>query len=114
MRNQMEHLLMLIANSVEGDVNEVAHRYLAVYRLHGHLFGNYKTWCHRLGAQPCFSGKQPPAGQELMMSEALFESQITDLLLFLFIWGEAANLRHMPESLCFLYHKLMQVRVVIE
>ncbi len=28
--------------------------------------------------------------------------------MFLCIWGEASNLRHMPECLCFLYHKSMQ------
>ncbi len=31
-----------------------------------------------------------------------------DILLYLYIWGEAANIRHMPECLCFLYHKTMQ------
>ena len=31
-----------------------------------------------------------------------------DLLLWFFIWGEAANLRHLPESLAFLYHKCME------
>ncbi len=41
-----------------------------------------------------------------------FESEtdylLLDVLLYLCIWGEAANLRHMPECLCFLYHKTMQ------
>jgi hypothetical protein len=35
-------------------------------------------------------------------------AQIEDILTFLLIWGEAANLRHTPECLCFLYHKTMQ------
>ena len=37
-----------------------------------------------------------------------YAAQIEDLLMFLLIWGEAANLRHMPECLCFLYHKTMR------
>ena len=37
-----------------------------------------------------------------------FAAQIEDVLVFLLIWGEAANLRHMPECLCFLYHKIMK------
>ncbi len=30
---------------------------------------------------------------------------LTDCLLYLAIWGEAANLRHMPELLCWIYHR---------
>ena len=32
--------------------------------------------------------------------------QITDIVLYFCIWGEGANLRHTPECLCFLYHKM--------
>lgn len=31
-----------------------------------------------------------------------------DLCLFFFIWGEASNLRHSPEFLCFLFHKMKE------
>jgi hypothetical protein len=34
---------------------------------------------------------------------------VEDSLMFLLVWGEAANLKHCPECLCFLYHKTMQV-----
>ncbi|CAN0060689.1 unnamed protein product, partial [Hapterophycus canaliculatus] len=34
-----------------------------------------------------------------------------DLMLWLCMWGEAGNLRHMPECLCFLFHKMMQHNV---
>lgn len=36
---------------------------------------------------------------------------MVDVMLWLFMWGEAGNLRHMPECLCFLYHKMMQASV---
>ena len=32
-------------------------------------------------------------------------------MLWLCIWGESGNLRHMPECLCFLFHKMMQHNV---
>ena len=37
-----------------------------------------------------------------------------NLMLWLCIWGEAGNLRHLPECLCFLYHKMMQARLIDE
>ncbi len=40
--------------------------------------------------------------------ESETDALLLDTLLYLCIWGEAANLRHMPECLCFLYHKTMQ------
>ena len=33
-------------------------------------------------------------------------NKATDLVLYVLIWGEAANLKHVPESLCFLFHKM--------
>lgn len=38
------------------------------------------------------------------------DALVVDLMLWLCTWGEAGNLRHMPECLCFLYHKMMQAR----
>ncbi|CAN0488223.1 unnamed protein product, partial [Laminaria digitata] len=29
-------------------------------------------------------------------------------MMWLCMWGEAGNLRHMPECLCYLFHKMMQ------
>ena len=29
-----------------------------------------------------------------------------DISLYLLIWGEAANLRHVPECICFLFHQM--------
>ena len=36
------------------------------------------------------------------------QNKATDLVLCVLIWGEAANLRHVPESLCFLFHKMRE------
>jgi len=94
-RNQAEHLLMLLTNetsSVDAKLND------APERLHIKLFANYCKWCARMNTAPLFS--KPRTGKK-------YNGYIDDMLLFLLIWGEAANLRHMPESLCFLYHKAM-------
>ena len=32
-----------------------------------------------------------------------------DISLYLLIWGEAANLRHVPECICFLFHQMRHV-----
>ena len=91
-RNQAEHLLMLLANetrSTDTRLND------APERLHAKFFANYRKWCNRMSTPPLFSR---PEGKK-------FVGHITDMLFFLLVWGEAANLRHMPECLCFLYHK---------
>jgi len=66
------------------------------------VFANYRKWCAHLDVRPQFSGLPDPSDLGRVGGKA------ADLLLWFFIWGEAANLRHMPESLCFLYHKSMQ------
>ena len=35
-------------------------------------------------------------------------SRVVDLVLFFCVWGEGANIRHMPECMWFLYHKMME------
>ena len=35
-----------------------------------------------------------------------------EIMLFLLIWGEAANIRHMPECLCFLFHKMVEFLLI--
>jgi len=94
-RNQAEHLLMLLTNetaSIDTKLND------APERLHVKLFANYCKWCARMNTVPLFS--KPRTGKK-------YNGYIDDMLCFLLIWGEAANLRHMPECLCFLYHKTM-------
>ena len=36
---------------------------------------------------------------------------IEEISLLLLIWGESANLRHLPESLCYIYHKLYPISI---
>jgi len=61
-------------------------------------------WCKSMGIAPCFSKANPMAtfGPPAAMS------RVFDLVMFFCIWGESANIRHMPEMLWWLYHKMME------
>jgi len=69
--------------------------------LHVKIFTNYRQWCKHVQVSPQFASPADPNDDGNIGGKPL------DILLWFFIWGEAANLRHMPESLCFLYHKMM-------
>ncbi|WMV53781.1 hypothetical protein MTR67_047166 [Solanum verrucosum] len=62
------------------------------------LFKNYKTWCKYLGKK--HSLRLPQAQQEAQQRKILYMG------LYLLIWGEAANLRFMPECLCYIFHNM--------
>jgi len=98
-RNQAEHALMLLANGLAQQAPssrsargcDVA----ALGALHAKLFANYRRWCAHLETAPQFA--DAAAGDAC-------GGAATDVVLWLCVWGEAANLRHMPECCCFLYH----------
>ena len=95
MRSQQEHLSMLLANSAshDGAGGDVPGKGLAA--LHKQLMSNYVAWARHLGTTPQCAGESDVA-----------HNKAIDLALYLLIWGEAANLKHVPESLCFLFHKM--------
>ncbi|KAK1390765.1 1,3-beta-glucan synthase [Heracleum sosnowskyi] len=100
--NQREHLILLLANVHirqfpkpdqqpkldERAINEVMKK----------LFKNYKKWCKYLDRKS--SLWLPTIQQEVQQRKLLYMG------LYLLIWGEAANLRFMPECLCYIYHHM--------
>ncbi|KAK8983008.1 hypothetical protein V6N11_054992 [Hibiscus sabdariffa] len=62
------------------------------------LFKNYKTWCKFLGRK--HSLRLPQGSQEIQQRKILYMG------LYLLIWGEAANVRYMPECLCYIFHNM--------
>ncbi|KAK1261514.1 Callose synthase 3 [Acorus gramineus] len=62
------------------------------------LFKNYKKWCKYLDRRS--SLWLPTIQQEVQQRKLLYMG------LYLLIWGEAANLRFMPECLCYIYHHM--------
>ncbi|KAH7854010.1 hypothetical protein Vadar_009076 [Vaccinium darrowii] len=100
--NQREHLILLLANVHirqsprpdqqpkldERALNEVMKK----------LFKNYRKWCKYLDRKS--SLWLPTIQQEVQRRKLLYMG------LYLLIWGEAANLRFMPECLCYIYHHM--------
>ncbi|KAI4386274.1 hypothetical protein MLD38_004220 [Melastoma candidum] len=100
--NQREHLILLLANVHirqfpkpdqppkldDRALNDVMKK----------LFKNYKKWCKFLDRKS--SLWLPTIQQEVQQRKLLYMG------LYLLIWGEAANLRFMPECLCYIYHHM--------
>lgn len=95
-RNQAEHLLMMLYNETQPSDAMVS---VPAQRIHAQMFANYRKWCHRMNI--------PSALLKDCSAVKSFEFLIEDMLTFLLVWGEAANLKHMPECLCFLLHKAL-------
>ncbi|KAJ1405051.1 Vacuolar protein sorting-associate protein Vta1/Callose synthase, N-terminal [Sesbania bispinosa] len=101
-RNQREHLILLLANShirlhpKPEPFNKLDDR--AVDSVMKDLFKNYKTWCKFLGRK--HSLRLPQGQPEIQQRKLLYMG------LYLLIWGEAANVRFMPECLCYIFHNM--------
>ncbi|KAK7410888.1 hypothetical protein VNO78_02085 [Psophocarpus tetragonolobus] len=101
-RNQREHLILLLANShirlnpKPEPLNKLDDR--AVDAVMNSLFKNYKTWCKFLGRK--HSLRFPQGQQDIQQRKLLYMS------LYLLIWGEASNVRFMPECLCYIFHNM--------
>ncbi|WOK98407.1 callose synthase 3-like [Canna indica] len=100
--NQREHLILLLANvhirqipkpDLQPKLDE--HTLTEVMKK---LFKNYKHWCKYLNRKS--SLWLPTIQQEVQQRKLLYMG------LYLLIWGEAANLRFMPECLCYIYHHM--------
>ncbi|KAL4643989.1 hypothetical protein ACB092_02G131300 [Castanea dentata] len=101
-RNQRENLILLLANAhirlhpKPEPLNKLDER--AVDAVMTKLFKNYKTWCKFLGRK--HSLRLPQGQQEIQQRKLLYMG------LYLLIWGEAANVRFMPECLCYIFHNM--------
>lgn len=100
--NQREHLILLLANvhirqfpkpDQQPKLDE-----RALTEIMKRLFKNYKKWCKYLDRKS--SLWLPTIQQEVQQRKLLYMG------LYLLIWGEAANLRFMPECLCYIYHHM--------
>ncbi|KAL0703394.1 hypothetical protein Bca4012_069819 [Brassica carinata] len=100
--NQREHLILLLANvhirQYPRPEQEPKLDDRALTIVMKKLFRNYKKWCKYLGRKS--SLWLPTIQQEVQQRKLLYMG------LYLLIWGEAANLRFMPECLCYIYHHM--------
>ncbi|XP_020977763.1 callose synthase 5 isoform X3 [Arachis ipaensis] len=105
-RNQREHLILLLANShirlhpKPEPLNMLDDR--AVDEVMKKLFKNYKKWCKFLGRK--HSLRLPQGQQEVQQRKLLYMG------LYLLIWGEASNVCFMPECLCYIFHNFLSVK----
>nr|CAD1827802.1 unnamed protein product [Ananas comosus var. bracteatus] len=103
-RNQREHLILLLSNvhirltPKPEPLNKLDER--AVDAVMNKLFKNYKTWCKFLGRKHSLRLPQGAQPQEVQQRKILYMG------LFLLVWGEAANVRFMPECLCYIFHNM--------
>lgn len=100
--NQREHLILLLANvhirQFPKPEQQPKLDDRALTDVMKKLFKNYKKWCKYLGRKS--SLWLPTIQQEVQQRKLLYMG------LYLLIWGEAANLRFMPECLCYIYHHM--------
>ncbi|KAK3150352.1 hypothetical protein QOZ80_3AG0232130 [Eleusine coracana subsp. coracana] len=100
--NQREHLILLLANiHIRKNPKTDQQSKLddnALNDVMKKLFKNYKKWCKYLGRKS--SLWLPTIQQEVQQRKLLYMG------LYLLIWGEAANLRFMPECICYIYHHM--------
>ncbi|KAJ6894038.1 callose synthase 8 isoform X1 [Populus alba x Populus x berolinensis] len=100
--NQREHLILLLASThirqshKQTSTNKLGDA--AVDELMKKFFKNYTNWCKFLGRKS--SIQLPYVNQEAQQYKILY------IGLYLLIWGEAANLRFMPECLCYIFHHM--------
>ncbi|XP_058095312.1 putative callose synthase 8 isoform X2 [Magnolia sinica] len=100
--NQREHLILLLANihvrqiPKPASMSKLDER--AVDELMKKVFKNYKHWCKFLGRKNNLW--LPSVKQEVQQYKILYTG------LYLLIWGEASNLRLMPECLCYIFHHM--------
>eukprot|EP00529_Nitzschia_sp_RCC80_P002602 CAMPEP_0113499794 /NCGR_PEP_ID=MMETSP0014_2-20120614/31949_1 /TAXON_ID=2857 /ORGANISM="Nitzschia sp." /LENGTH=2183 /DNA_ID=CAMNT_0000394015 /DNA_START=271 /DNA_END=6822 /DNA_ORIENTATION=- /assembly_acc=CAM_ASM_000159 len=106
-RNQAEHLLILLSNNRRYMSSHILPPSVQppspIHALHAKVFSNYVKWCRAMGVPPHFSKMNTS-----MSAPPAVASRVVDLVLYFCIWGEGCNLRHMPECVWFLYHKMME------
>ncbi|KAK6785290.1 hypothetical protein RDI58_018745 [Solanum bulbocastanum] len=101
--NQREHLILLLANmdirnkSVDDDANYNELDSYTVKQLKDKIFKNYESWYKYLH---CPTNLRFPPGCDKQQLELLY------IGLYLLIWGEASNIRFMPECLCYIFHNM--------
>ncbi|XP_059451119.1 callose synthase 7-like [Corylus avellana] len=94
--NQREHLILLLANfHIRNRKTELDS--LTIQQLKEKIFKNYFSWCNYLR---CKSKIRIPQGRDTQQLELIY------IGLYLLIWGEASNVRFMPECLCYIFHNL--------
>lgn len=74
----------------------------AAWRLHAAIFDSYEDWCRHQNVEP-WPGKEGPAPKVALSDERAGIPALLDICLYFCLWTEAANIKHMPECMSFLF-----------
>ncbi|XP_031124227.1 callose synthase 11-like [Ipomoea triloba] len=111
-KNQREHLVLHLSNSQMRQSPPAAPDRLDQNTLHHFrkkLLKNYSSWCSFHCKKSQIRLPRNRQGPENLRRELLYVS------LFLLIWGEAANVRFVPECLCFIFHHMaMELNYILD
>ncbi|KAL4622238.1 hypothetical protein ACB092_06G283000 [Castanea dentata] len=97
--NQREHLILLLAN-MHIRKKEMDHTGLdsaTIQKLKIKILKNYTSWCNYLRVE---KKNKTPRGCDTKQVDLIY------IGLYLLIWGEASNVRFLPECLCFIFHNM--------
>ncbi|XP_007048881.2 PREDICTED: callose synthase 7 isoform X1 [Theobroma cacao] len=99
--NQREHLILLLANIDVRNKNLETYSELdsiTIQYLTDEIFKNYESWCDFMYHESHV--RRYPQGY------AVQQLQLIYIALYLLIWGEASNIRFMPECICYIFHNM--------
>ncbi|KAG5227574.1 callose synthase [Salix suchowensis] len=100
--NQREHVVHLLANEQSRlripDETEPKLDEASVQKVFLKSLDNYIKWCSYLCIQPVWSN----------LEAASKEKKLLFVSLYFLIWGEAANVRFLPECLCYIFHHMVR------
>ncbi|KAL6141288.1 hypothetical protein ACLB2K_059578 [Fragaria x ananassa] len=107
-RNQREHIVLHLANAqmrLNPPPDNIDTLDAAVLRkFRKKLLLNYTNWCSYLGKK-----------SNIWISASDLRRELLYVSLYLLIWGEAANLRFVPECLCYIFHNMaMELNKILE
>ncbi|XP_071742690.1 callose synthase 9 [Rutidosis leptorrhynchoides] len=97
--NQRENIVNLLSNEQSRlgvpDEHEPKLDETAVERVFLKSLDNYIKWCNYLNIPPMWSN-----------TDLNKEMKVLFISLYFLIWGEAANVRFLPECLCYIFHRM--------
>ncbi|XP_022722477.1 callose synthase 12-like [Durio zibethinus] len=112
-KNQREHLVLHLANaqmrlSPPPD-DTVTFQTIALRKFRCKLLENYTNWSSYLGKKSNVCVSNSSSSDSDTRRELLYVG------LYLLIWGESANLRFMPECICYIFHHMtMELNKILE
>ncbi|XP_017971344.1 PREDICTED: callose synthase 12 [Theobroma cacao] len=112
-KNQREHLVLHLANAQmrltppPDNIDTLDAGVLRRFRRQ--LLKNYTSWCSYLGKKSNIWISDSSRSNSDHRRELLYVG------LYLLIWGESANLRFMPECICYIFHHMaMELNKILE